>query len=348
MELPAGNILQYLLEHNRRPLSENQKALIAVYLKRNFREVSRANQSQAGKRFPYAISPKHAGTMASDRMKVSPRQISYAAKVIESENRKFIALVRDGFLSIANAAKIAGNPESIETFVNDLETYRHRTEDIIAEQTRQRHETLEASLEKQLKIIQDYYRKKLHDLSFEIREKLKLTEDDEEREKLQQLRANEKSRLRKVRDVKMEQSRLEHAKSRNALHLREQAVLLKHVRRYARDISQNIKPHALAESKYLLYIYWNFELGVLSLDVGIDEVVSEKNGIVTLKSGRRVSYKDEVLAKAGTRAYAEELREEYREQLIPFMGRHRVFHSDSWVKRIMERLLQRFMESSDG
>jgi len=343
-ELPARNILQYLLEHNRRPLSENQKALIAVYLKRNFREDSRVNQSQAGKRFPYEISPKHAGTMASDRMKVSPRQISYAAKVIDSGNRNFIALVRDGFLSIANAAKIAKNPESIETFINEVETYRHHTEDKIAEHNRLRHEELEATLEKQLKIIKDYYREKLHDLSFEIREKLKLTEDDEKREKLQQLRMNEKARLKKVRDVKMEQARLEHAKSRNALHLQEKAVLLKHVRRYARDISQNTEPHVLAESKYLLYIYWNFELGVLSLDVGIDEVVFERDGIVTFKSGRKVSYEDEVLAEAGTRAYAEELREEFKEQLDSFMGHHRVFRSDSWVKRIFERIQGQFQK----
>ena len=104
----------------------------------------------------------------------------------------------------------------------------------------------------------------------------------------------------------------------------------------------------LAESKHLLYIYWNFELGVLSLDVGIDEVVSENNGIVTLKFGRKVNYEDEVLSEAETRAYAEELRVEFKEQLKPFMGHHRVFRSDSRVKRIFERIQGQFLSESEA
>ena len=110
------------------------------------------------------------------------------------------------------------------------------------------------------------------------------------------------------------------------------------------DILQDTEIHALAESKYLLYIYSNFELGVLSLDIGIDEVVSEENGIVTLKSGRKVSYEDEVLSEAGTRAYAEELREGFKIKLKPFMGGHRVFREDSWVKRIFARVEGQFQE----
>jgi hypothetical protein len=114
-------LVEHLLQTNTLQLGKVHRALIGAYLKKLYRKESQANQSAGGSGATF-IPKYHARDAAAEKMKISPRLIADAERILDTGNDKLLELALAGTLSISLAAKLAKEKsEELDSVLKALE-----------------------------------------------------------------------------------------------------------------------------------------------------------------------------------------------------------------------------------
>lgn len=337
----AEELVEHLLQTHSVQLGKAHRALIGAYLKRLYREKSKANQSAGGSGQTF-ISKYHAREAAAEKMQISSRLIAEAERILDTGNNNLIGLVLNGTLSISKAAKLAKERphvldtlagltnEALSQFLPTLDTNKLQSEDRLREE-----------YETEVRKIKAVYKDKRQILNRDMHLRLSLTDTDEEKAQLQEELTIKRRNITELQNIRLEQLQLRYEKKRATL-LKTNAKIIRTLRKacQAEVVSQSLEE----EAQYLVYMRWDYELGKLSLQAAWDTIqrFDEKTKIHTLKSGRQVLTETEVIAITHTAEIAKATTNAINRK--KFCSGQRVLRPNSYVPRVFDRVGTRFME----
>ena len=336
----AEELVEHLLKNNSLQLGKAHRALIGAYLKKLYREKSKANQSAGGSGQTF-IPKYHARDAAAEKMKISSRLIAEAERVLDTGNDNLIGLALSGTLSISKAAKLAKErPHVLETlagltdealsqFLPTLDTSKLQSEDRLRE-----------DYESEVRKIKAVYKDKRQILSCDMHLRLSLADTQEEKTQLQEELATKRRNITDLQNVRLEQLRLRYEKKRATL-LKGNAKIIRTLRKACQT---EVVSHSLEEeAQYLVYMRWDYELGKLSLQAAWDKIqrFDEKAKIYTLKSGRQVLAETEAITITHTAEIAKATTNAINRKKL--CSGQKVLRPDSYIPRVFNRVGAKFM-----
>ena len=337
----AEELVEHLLKTNSLQLGKAHRALIGAYLKKLYREKSKANQSAGGSGQTF-IPKYHARDAAAEKIKISSRLIAEAERILDTGNDNLIGLALNGTLSISRAAKLAmESPYVLDTlagltddalsqFLPTLDTNKLQSEDRLGEE-----------YEAEVRKIKDVYKDKRQILNQDMRLRLSLVDTDEEKAQLQEEQATKRRNITELQNIRLEQLRLRYEKKRATL-LKANAKIIRTLRKACQA---EVVSHSLEEeAQYLVYMRWDYELGKLSLQAAWDTIqrFDEAAKIYTLKSGRQVLAETEVITITHTAEIAKATTNAINRKKFCFG--QKVLRPDSYIPRVFDRVGAKFME----
>ena len=338
----AEELVEHLLKTNSLQLGKAHRALIGAYLKKLYREKSKANQSAGGSGQTF-IPKYHARDAAAEKIKISSRLIAEAERILDTGNDNLIGLALNGTLSISRAAKLAmESPYVLDTlagltddalsqFLPTLDTNKLQSEDRLGEE-----------YEAEVRKIKDVYKDKRQILNQDMRLRLSLVDTDEEKAQLQEEQATKRRNITELQNIRLEQLRLRYEKKRATL-LKANAKIIRTLRKACQA---EVVSHSLEEeAQYLVYMRWDYELGKLSLQAAWDTIqrFDEAAKIYTLKSGRQVLAETEVITITHTAEIAKATTNAINRKKFCFG--QKVLRPDSYIPRVFDRVGAKFMEN---
>lgn len=336
-------LVEHLLKTNSVQLGKAHRALIGAYLKKLYRTQSRANQSAGGSGQTF-IPKYHARDAAAEKMKISSQLIAEAERVLDTGNDNLIGLVLSETLSISQAAKLAKErsyvldtlagltDETLSQFLPTLDTNKLQSEDRLREE-----------YDAEVRKIKAIYKDKRQILNHDMHLRLSLADTDEEKAQLQEELAIKRRNITELQNVRLEQLRLRYEKKRATL-LKANAKIVRTLRKacQAEVVSSSLEE----EAQYLVYMRWDYELRKLSLQAAWDKIqrFDEKAKIYTLKSGRQVLAKTEVITITHTAEIAKATTNVINQK--KFCSGQKVLRPDSYIPRVFDRVGAKFMEKA--
>ena len=339
----AEELVEHLLKTNLLQLGKAHRALIGAYLKKLYREKSKANQSAGGSGQTF-IPRYHARDAAAEKMKISSRLIAEAERILDTGNDNLIGLVLSETLSISKAAKLAKErsyvldtlagltDETLSQFLLTLDTNKLQSEDRLREE-----------YDAEVRKIKAIYKDKRQILNHDMHLRLSLADTDEEKAQLQEELAIKRRNITELQNVRLEQLRLRYEKKRATL-LKANAKIVRTLRKacQAEVVSSSLEE----EAQYLVYMRWDYELRKLSLQAAWDKIqrFDEKAKIYTLKSGRQVLAKTEVITITHTAKIAKATANAINRKEL--WSGQKVLRPDSCIPRVFDRVGAKFMEKT--
>ena len=336
-------LVEHLLKTNSVQLGKAHRALIGAYLKKLYRTQSRANQSAGGSGQTF-IPKYHARDAAAEKMKISSQLIAEAERVLDTGNDNLIGLVLSETLSISQAAKLAKErsyvldtlagltDETLSQFLPTLDTNKLQSEDRLREE-----------YDAEVRKIKAIYKDKRQILNHDMHLRLSLADTDEEKAQLQEELAIKRRNITELQNVRLEQLRLRYEKKRATL-LKANAKIVRTLRKacQAEVVSSSLEE----EAQYLVYMRWDYELRKLSLQAAWDKIqrFDEKAKIYTLKSGRQVLAKTEVITITHTAKIAKATANAINRKEL--WSGQKVLRPDSCIPRVFDRVGAKFMEKT--
>ena len=336
----AEELVEHLLKTNLLQLGKAHRALIGAYLKKLYREKSKANQSAGGSGQTF-IPRYHARDAAAEKMKISSRLIAEAERILDTGNDNLIGLVLSETLSISKAAKLAKErsyvldtlvgltDETLSQFLPTLDTNKLQSEDRLKED----YETE----------VRNVYKDKRQILNRDMRLRLSLTDTDEEKAQLPEELATKRRNITELQNVRLEQLRLRYERKRASL-LKANAKIIRTLRK---AYQAEVVSHSLEKDpQYLVYMRWDYELGKLSLQAAWDKVqrFDEETKIYPLKSGRQVLTETEVITITHTAEIAKATTNVINQK--KFCSGQKVLRPDSYIPRVFDRVGMMFMKKA--
>ena len=338
----AEELVEHLLKTNSLQLGKAHRALIGAYLKKLYREKSKANQSAGGSGQTF-IPKYHARDAAAEKIKISSRLIAEAERILDTGNDNLIGLALNGTLSISRAAKLAKESpyvldtlagltyDALSQFLPTLDTNKLQSEDRLGEE-----------YEAEVRKIKDVYKDKRQILNQDMRLRLSLVDTDEEKAQLQEEQATKRRNITELQNIRLEQLRLRYEKKRATL-LKANAKIIRTLRKACQA---EVVSHSLEEeTQYLVYMRWDYELGKLSLQAAWDKIqrFDKKAKIYTLKSGKQVLAETEVITIAHTAEIAKATANAINRK--KFCSGQKVLRPDSYIPRVFDRVGAKFIEN---
>lgn len=337
----AEELVEHLLQTHSVQLGKAHCALIGAYLKKLYREKSKANQSAGGAGQTF-IPKYHARDAAAEKMKISSRLIAEAEYILNAGNDNLIGLVLSETLSISKAAKLAKErpyvldtlagltDEALSQFLLTLDTNKLQSEDRLKEE-----------YDAEARKIKAVYKDKRQILNRDMHLRLSLADMDEETTQLQEELATKRRSITELQNIRLEQLRLRYEKKRTTL-LKANAKIVRTLRKACQA---EVVSHSLEkEAQYLVYMRWDYELGKLTLQAAWDKIqrFDEKAKIYTLKSSRRVLAETEVITITHTAEIAKATANAINRK--KFCSGQKVLRPDSYIPRVFDRVGAKFME----
>lgn len=337
----AEELVEHLLQTHSVQLGKAHCALIGAYLKKLYREKSKANQSAGGAGQTF-IPKYHARDAAAEKMKISSRLIAEAEYILNAGNDNLIGLVLSETLSISKAAKLAKErpyvldtlagltDEALLQFLLTLDTNKLQSEDRLKEE-----------YDAEARKIKAVYKDKRQILNRDMHLRLSLADMDEETTQLQEELATKRRSITELQNIRLEQLRLRYEKKRTTL-LKANAKIVRTLRKACQA---EVVSHSLEkEAQYLVYMRWDYELGKLTLQAAWDKIqrFDEKAKIYTLKSSRRVLAETEVITITHTAEIAKATANAINRK--KFCSGQKVLRPDSYIPRVFDRVGAKFME----
>lgn len=337
----AEELVEHLLKTNLLQLGKAHRALIGAYLKKLYREKSKANQSAGGSGQTF-IPRYHARDAAAEKMKISSRLIAEAERILDTGNDNLMGLVLSETLSISKAAKLvkersyvldtlAGlTDETLSQFLLTLDTNKLQSEDRLREE-----------YDAEVRKIKAIYKDKRQILNHDMHLRLSLADTDEEKAQLQEELAIKRRNITELQNVRLEQLRLRYEKKRATL-LKANAKIIRTLRKACQA---EVVSHTLEEkAQYLVYMRWVYELGKLSLQAAWDKIqrFDKKAKIYTLKSGKQVLAQTEVITITHTAEIAKATTNAINRKKL--CSGQKVLRLDSRIPRVFDRVGAKFME----
>mgnify|MGYP001033975493 CR=1 FL=1 len=335
----AEELVEHLLKNNSLQLGKAHRALIGAYLKKLYREKSKANQSAGGSGQTF-IPKYHARDAAAEKMKISSRLIAEAERILDTGNDNLIGLVLGGTLSISKAAKLANErpcvldtltgltDEALSQFLPTLDTNKLQSEDRLKE---------DYEME-----VRNVYKDKRQILNRDMRLRLSLTDTDEEKAQLPEELATKRRNITELQNVRLEQLRLRYEKKRTS----PLKINAKIIRTLHKAYQAEVICHSWEEDQCLAYMSRDCEFDKTSLQAARDKIqrFDEKAKIYTLKSGRPVLAENEVITVIHTAEIAKGTDNAINRK--KFCSGQKVLRPDSYIPRVFERVGTKFMEKA--
>ena len=221
-------------------------------------------------------------------MKISPRMVSNAESIIDSNCDELMSFVTEGLLSISRAADIARIDAKKQA--EFIESFNLKVEDVLTILNPLHVKKEEDSLEKheeEIRYIKSVYKDKRQVLNADMQRRISLADTTEEKEQLKEERSQARKDLKEYQKINLEKAKLNHEKER--------AKIIKQwneqVRRIKKYYLKELVLDALDKDKsYLVYARWDYELGEIELRAAYGKIkfIDEKTRIYTLDSGRKV------------------------------------------------------------
>lgn len=338
------DMIKHLLQKNTFQLNKEQRAFIAAYLKKVYRATARKNQS-AGGSGKTSIDKYHSRKAAAEIMKISPRMVSNAESIIDSNCDELMNFVSEGLLSISRAADIARLDQKKQA--EFIEAFNAKMEEELTFVNPFRVDQEEKSLEKheeEIRRIKSIYKDKRQTLNQDMQRRISLADMPEEEEQLKQERSHARKDLKDYQRINLEKAKFNHEKER-----------AKSMKKWDEYLGKMTKHHlaelvleALDKDKnYLVYVRWDYELGEIELQAAYGKVkfIDEKTRIYTLDSGRKVLEATEGIILT----YTADIAKEYCKRINDkkFCRKHRIFKPNSWQQRIYNKIGKDFLEEAE-
>ena len=334
-------LVEHLLQANTLQLGKVHRALLGAYLKKLYRKESQANQSAGGSGATF-IPKYHARDAAAEKMKISPRLIADAERILDTGNDKLLELALAGTLSVSLAAKLAKEKsEELDSVLKALEESFSKYLPVLNTEKLQTEDKLRTEYEKDIRYIKSVYKDKRQVLNQDARRRLSLADTPEEKVTIREGLKAARHHLAELQSVRLEKARLAYEKKRASV-LKANA---QHISKFRKACQEEAANESLGkETQYLVYMRWNYELGKLELHAAWDEVqhYDKATDICTLKSGRKVRYEAEAIALVYTAEIAKATAEAINRK--GFCSGQKVLRPDSRVPRIFDRVGARVMK----
>ena len=337
----AEELVEHLLKINSLQLGKAHRALIGAYLKKLYRTQSKANQSAGGAGQTF-IPKYHARDAAAEKMKISPRLIAEAERILNTENDNLIGLTLNGTLSISKAAKMAKECSSeLDTRLELMATVIPQLLPLLNPNKLQAEDELRAQYEEEVRYIKRVYKDKRRVLNQDMRRRLSLADTPEEEAQLKEEQTTARRQLTEFQNVNLEKARLAYEKKRASI-LKDNAQSLRKFRKACQveAASQSLEE----EAQYLVYMRWDYELGKLTLQAAWDTIqfFDEEAKIYTLKSGRQVLLETEVITITHTAEIAKATTNAINRK--KFCSGQKVLRPDSYIPRVFDRVGAKFID----
>lgn len=339
----AEELVEHLLKNNSLQLGKAHRALIGAYLKKLYRTQSRGNQSAGGS--GQAFIPKyHARDAAAEKMKISSRMIAEAGHILDTGNKKLIALTLNGTLSISKAAKMAKTRSHVlDTQLELMDATIPQLLPLLNIDKLQLEDDIRAQYEEKVRYIRRVYKDKRQVLNQDMRRRLSLADTGEEEAQLKEELAITRRQLTEFQNANLEKARLAYEKKRASI-LKGNEKILRMFRKATQveAVSQSLGE----EAQYLVYMRWDYELGKLSLQAAWSTIqrFDETTKIYILKSGRQVLAETEVITITHTAEIAKATTNAINRK--KFCSGQKVLRPDSYIPRVFNRVGVKFMEKT--
>lgn len=337
------DMINYLLQKNTFQLSKEQRAFIAVYLKKIYRSTARENQS-AGGAGKTSIDKYHSREAAAKMMRISPRMVSNAESIIDSGCDELIDFVTEGLLSISRAADIARlKPKKQTEFLGAFNVKMEKVFNVINPYLIDQEEKAAEKHEEEKRYIKKVYKDKRQVENIDIQKRISLADTPEEEEQLKQERAQARKDLKDYQKTQLEKAKLNYEEKRAGIVNKWHESLLKMKKYYIKELTFDALDK---EKKYVVYLQWDYELGEIELRAVYDKLVSwdRKTDIVTLKSGRKIYDGPEGIASTHTADMAKEICDKINGK--KFCRNHRIFKPNSIQQRVYNKIGKDFLEKA--
>lgn len=336
-------LVEHLLQTNTLQLGKVHRALIGAYLKKLYRKESQANQSAGGSGATF-IPKYHARDAAAEKMKISPRLIADAERILDTGNDKLLELALAGTLSISLAAKLAKEKsEELDSVLQSLEESFSKYLPALNTEKLQTEDKLRTEYEKDIRYIRGVYKDKRQVLNQDMRRRLSLADTPGEKVTIKEELKAARHNLTELQSIRLEKARLAYEKKRASV-LKANA---QQISKFRKACQVEVVSHSLEQdAQYLVYMRWDYELGKLSLQAAWDKIqrFDEKLKINTLKSGRQVLAETEVITITHTAEIAKAATNAINRK--KFCSGQKVLRPDSYIPRVFDRVGVRFMEKT--
>ena len=339
----AEELVEHLLKNNSLQLGKAHRALIGAYLKKLYREKSRSNQSAGGSGKLF-IPKFHARDAAAEKMKISPRLIAEAERILDTGNDNLIGLVLSETLSISKAAKLAKErPYVLDTLAGLTDEALSQFQPTLNTNKLQSEDRLKEEYDAEVRKIKAVYKDKRQIINHDMHLRLSLADTDEEKAQLQEELATKRRSITELQNVRLEQFRLRYEKKRITL-LKANAKIIRTLRKACQA---EVVSHSLEEeAQYLVYMRWDYELGKLTLQAAWNKIqrFDEKAKIYTLKSDRQVLAETEAITITHTAEIAKATANAINRK--KFCSGQKVLRPDSRIPRVFDRVGMKFMDNA--
>lgn len=339
----AEELVEHLLKNNSLQLGKAHRALIGAYLKKLYREKSRSNQSAGGSGKLF-IPKFHARDAAAEKMKISPRLIAEAERILDTGNDNLIGLVLSETLSISKAAKLAKErPYVLDTLAGLTDEALSQFQPTLNTNKLQSEDRLKEEYDAEVRKIKAVYKDKRQILNRDMHLRLSLADTDEEKAQLQEELATKRRSITELQNIRLEQLQLRYEKKRASI-LKANAKIIRTLRKacQAEVVSSTLEE----EAQYLVSMRWDYELGKLSLQAAWDKIqrFDEKAKIYTLKSGRQVLAETEAITITHTAEIAKATANAINRK--KFCSGQKVLRPDSYIPRVFDRVGEIFIKQT--
>ncbi len=339
----AEELVEHLLKTNSVQLGKAHRALIGAYLKKLYREKSRSNQSAGGSGKLF-IPKFHARDAAAEKMKISPRLIAEAERILDTGNDNLIGLVLSETLSISKAAKLAKErPYVLDTLAGLTDEALSQFQPTLNTNKLQSEDRLKEEYDAEVRKIKAVYKDKRQILNRDMHLRLSLADTDEEKAQLQEELATKRRSITELQNIRLEQLRLRYEKKRATL-LKANAKIIRTLRKACQA---EVVSHSLEEeAQYLVYMRWDYELGKLTLQAAWNKIqrFDEKAKIYTLKSDRQVLAETEAITITHTAEIAKATANAINRK--KFCSGQKVLRPDSYIPRVFDRVGEIFIKQT--
>lgn len=339
----AEELVEHLLKNNSLQLGKAHRALIGAYLKKLYREKSRSNQSAGGSGKLF-IPKFHARDAAAEKMKISPRLIAEAERILDTGNDNLIGLVLSETLSISKAAKLAKErPYVLDTLAGLTDEALSQFQPTLNTNKLQSEDRLKEEYDAEVRKIKAVYKDKRQIINHGMHLRLSLADTDEEKAQLQEELATKRRSITELQNIRLEQLQLRYEKKRASI-LKANAKIIRTLRKacQAEVVSSTLEE----EAQYLVSMRWDYELGKLSLQAAWDKIqrFDEKAKIYTLKSGRQVLAETEAITITHTAEIAKATANAINRK--KFCSGQKVLRPDSYIPRVFDRVGEIFIKQT--
>ena len=339
----AEELVEHLLKNNSLQLGKAHRALIGAYLKKLYREKSRSNQSAGGSGKLF-IPKFHARDAAAEKMKISPRLIAEAERILDTGNDNLIGLVLSETLSISKAAKLAKErPYVLDTLAGLTDEALSQFQPTLNTNKLQSEDRLKEEYDAEVRKIKAVYKDKRQIINHGMHLRLSLADTDEEKAQLQEELATKRRSITELQNIRLEQLQLRYEKKRATL-LKANAKIIRTLRKACQA---EVVSHSLEEeAQYLVYMRWDYELGKLTLQAAWNKIqrFDEKAKIYTLKSDRQVLAETEAITITHTAEIAKATANAINRKM--FCSGQKVLRPDSYIPRVFDRVGEIFIKQT--